>query len=40
MPKYKYSFTCSFDTDERLDSDKISEFVSNVSDIASAAFFR
>lgn len=39
MPKYKYSFTCSFDTDERLDSDKISEFVSNVSDIASAAFF-
>lgn len=39
MSKYKYSFTRSFDTDERLDSDKISEFVSNMSDIASAAFF-
>ncbi len=39
MSRYKYGFTCSFDTDKKMDSDKISKFVSAVSDLATGIFY-
>ena len=39
MGKAKYVFTCSFETDVKIDSDKLSNFVSDVGDLAAETFF-